>query len=401
MNQLTVRDNGHVFSPGLDLIRNYLISTGWLFGSEDGRTSLWHLDEAEHAGVQIALPAREDFRDYAEVVGKALRVLAFVERRPIAEVTGDLSLGGADTVAIKLTPEAPPGEAPLVLAVAAMGALRNLVVASASAVIDGRGLVLPIRRPQRAEAFANQARLSTQPGSFVLSLALPLHDEPAGEPAPGTESDEPGDGALFSSDLLPRPSPFGRRVTDRIVSSVQAAQSLAERVNAGDLPLKAFGESRASAANATELAALAGLGGPDHDVYRVRISRSPLAGGRREPVLLSVTPGQQRVFADAADFLRTRQPRTGVTVHGLVVRLFREGTGGTGPGEVVVQGADDDSGAVRRFRVELTADDYREAVRAHARGLQVVVRGDIDIRGNRRSLRRLVAFDVVAGLDED
>lgn len=95
-------------------------------------------------------------------------------------------------------------------------------------------------------------------------------------------------------------------------------------------------------ANATELAALAGLGGPEYAMYKIRLARSPLADGLRSQELFSVSPGQQRIFAEAADYLRTQQPRLGVVVQGIVVRLARDSRGATGPGEVVIQGADDD-----------------------------------------------------------
>ena len=111
-----------------------------------------------------------------------------------------------------------------------------------------------------------------------------------------------------------------------------------------------------------------------------------------------VTPSQQAVLADAAAFLRERQPRTGVTVMGLVVRLSR--VGHIGPGEITIQGESDDSGKQRRFRMELVESDYNEAVRAHTRGLLVVAIGDIEISGTRSSLRRLTSFAVLPGLEE-
>ncbi|GAA4223808.1 hypothetical protein GCM10022254_01840 [Actinomadura meridiana] len=141
------------------------------------------------------------------------------------------------------------------------------------------------------------------------------------------------------------------------------------------------------------------MGGSDHGIYQIRFAKSPLAGGNFEPALLRITPGQQRILGEAADYLRTKQPRTGVTVAGLIVRLFREGS--YGPGEAVIQGVADDSGEARRHRIELSEPDYSEAVRAHTNGLQVSATGDLDIRGTRRSLRKLTSFAVIPGLDDE
>jgi acyl-coenzyme A thioesterase PaaI-like protein len=116
-------------------------------------------------------------------------------------------------------------------------------------------------------------------------------------------------------------------------------------------------------------------------------------------MIVSITPAEQRILDEAGDYLRTRQPRSGVTVVGLVVRLFR--TSAFGRGEVVVQGVDDDFGVARRYRIDLGEDHYNEAVRAHGEGLQVIATGDVDIRGTRRSLMRLTSFAVLPGLGQD
>jgi hypothetical protein len=184
-----------------------------------------------------------------------------------------------------------------------------------------------------------------------------------------------------------------------MLTAARRAQQLAVHVSEGDLPLSSFGEYSPGAPNATELAALSSLGGVDHGLYQIRFARTPLAGRVTIPDFLRITPGQQRILAEAADYLRTKQPRAGVTVTGLVVRLFREGK--YGRGEAVVQGVSDDSGELRRYRAELGESDYNEAFRAHGNGLLVTVTGDVDIRGTRRSIRRIESFSVLPGLEDE
>ncbi|MFA1538479.1 hypothetical protein [Actinomadura monticuli] len=377
--------------PDLAAVTNYLTNSGWIAEDTDDRTSMWRPRPGAHDSIRVVLPTSQRVRDYADRVADALKTLSFVERRLPEEIADDIKFGGADNIAVRLTPDAPPGEAPLLLAHSAISAIKNFVVAAAAS-LDSNSLVLPPRRPQRAEAYASQARLSTQQGSFVLSLALPLADIYSDESG---ESIPPGQDALVE---VP-PQPFGRKVTNRMLASTRKAQQLAEEVSEGNLPISSFGEFTPDAPNATELAALSSLGGPDHDIYQMRFAQSPLAGGSTEPALLRVTPGQQRILGEAADYLRTRQPRAGVTVTGLIVRLFREG--GFGRGEAVIQGVADDSGVARRYRVELGEPEYNEAVRAHANGLHVTATGDLDIRGTRRSLRRMTSFAVIPGLDDE
>jgi hypothetical protein len=120
--------------------------------------------------------------------------------------------------------------------------------------------------------------LSTQPGSFILNLALPLVADIGNEPS--------ADESIAEQLMLKLPpQPFGRRVSTRMLKSAQAAQKLADEVSAGDRPLRAFGEhSRLPAANATELAALKTLGGPEYGLYQLRFTQSPLAGNPADPV---------------------------------------------------------------------------------------------------------------------
>ena len=390
MSAARMGDDGMMDVPDLRAFEGYLRIAGWSLEDRDARTSLWRTESQAPDPLVVVLPVRQSVRDYADVVDAAIRTVAFAERRLPEEIRSDISFGGADTVAVRLTPDAPSGEAPLTLARQAVTALHDFVVGSAAA-IEIHDLVLPSHRPPWAESYASRVRLSTHPGSFVLSLALPLVAD-LGDAA--AENETAGEQMMFE---LP-PQPFGRRVSARMLSAAQSSQRLADDVNAGIQPLRVFGaDPLRPPANATELAALKALGGPEFGLYQLRFSQSPLAGGHGEPVTLRVTPGQQRVLGEAADFLRTRQPRSGVTVQGLVVRLHRSGA--LGPGEVVIEGIDDDSGTTRRYRMELPEDDYNDALRAHRNGLQVSVTGDREERGTHLHLRRLSSFSVIPGLE--
>lgn len=391
MTEPRLSDDDVMAVPDLPAVAEYLGAAGWSLEDQDARTSLWRRPAPTDAGsLEIVLPAGQQVGDYAERIEAALRTLAFAEQRLPEEIISDITFGGADTVAVRLTPDAPPGEAPLSLAHTAVSALHSFVVGSAAA-IEIHELVLPSHRPPWAESYATKVRLSTHPGSFILSLALPLIVDIDNERSP----DQAADKQLAFK--LP-PQPFGRRVSNRMLRAAQAARQLADEVSAGDRPLRAFGEDPIHpSANATELAALKALGGPEYGLYQLRFTQSPLAGRPGGPVTLRITPGQQRILGEAADFLRTRQPRSGVTVQGLVVRLHRSGA--FGPGEVVIAGIDDDSGTTRRYRLELGEDDYNDAVRAHRNGLQVSVTGDREERGTHLHLRRITSFSVLPGFD--
>lgn len=391
------RDIGQSRAPSLRLLAGYLRATGWAKVTEDDRTSAWR--KVSPAGEELiaVLPAREDFKDYGQIVHESLQVLSYLERRTAGEISADLTYGPSDTLAARLVPDAPPGEAPLSLAYSALAALRSFVIGSGSA-IDSRALVLPARRPPRAESYVSKVRVAARPGSFVLSLALPLFEtfdeaaRPDAEAPAGEGQEEPEPVTAVS------PEPFGRRIASRMASVAQNARKLADAVKVGNQPVRAFGEAAAGQVpNATELEALATLGGPEHSPYQLRFAQSPLAAGARDAVVVRVTADQQRIMTEAAEFLRSEQPRVDVTVEGVVVRLSRDHRYGSGV--AVIEGIGDDSGAVRRFYLELAERDYEEAIRAHREGLRVVARGDVSTRGSYKWLRPASSFAVIPGLE--
>lgn len=379
---------------------DYLLLTGWSLLDADTKTSLlappdWSMDDRP---LRVAVPQRGVDLDGSEAwLIEAAHVISNVERRSLDEVLSDVTHGGADTLSIRSTPDAPSGQAPLGEALEAVAALKSLAAGSAAGVEDPHAVVLPSRRPAQAELFARSTRLSTGRGSFVLHLALPL-----GQPAPSRRPVDEGQGSLLDMPI----DPFGRLVARRLETVLRTSLDLARRVNDGDLRLQeAFGGVQpAGRANATELDALARLsgGGDDRGKYHLRIAESPVAassdGRRVAPLVLAVTPAEQLTFERAADHLRKRQPLSGVTVTGLVVQLKRDQA--LGPGDVIVLGVGDDSGEQRRYRVELSEADYARANYAHGEGLRVTVTGDVDVKGQIRRVVRLKSFDVVPGLEE-
>lgn len=403
-------DSDHPQTPSLSAISNYLNDSGWSLVSQGGKELVWQSSRLQGRQIVVVMPSSDDVRDYVERVYEALKALAYAERRSVDEVASDISFGASDTVAARLVPEAPPGEAPLSLAYSAMSALRSFVIGSGSALDNPSVLVLPTRRPQRAESYVHRVRFSTRPGSFIMSLSLPLVEtfeeaRPMRTEDSGSDVEESIEASSESSEAIQEPlldlppQPFGRRITNRMAAVAKHAQTLADAVNAGDQPLRAFGEPVPEAANATELEALSGLGGPDRYSYRLRFAQSPLDPQWRDSVVLQITPGQQRVMEEAAAFLRTQQPRNDVTAEGVVVRLSRDRHYGSG--EVVIEGVADDSGRMRRFHFELTEQDYNEALRAHREGLRVVARGDLVTRGTYKWLQHIRSFAIVPGLDYD
>ena len=341
----------------------------------------------------IVLPTSQESTDYEARILQALQVIAYSEQRAELEILEDIDIGGADGLSIRLQPPLPEGQAPLPHACAALSAARALIAGAASA-LEVASLVLPPRRPQRAEVYLGQVRVATHPGSFVFELALPLTHAEEAEVEANQDDSRSAPGLIeFHGD------PYGRRVTSRLIAVTKRATKLATDVGNGDEPMEAFARPGKSTPNATELDALAALGGPTKERYQIRFAQSRLAPNRIDPVVLSVTPAEQRTMEEASEFLRTTQPRNGVTLTGLVIRLSSPDL--AGGGEVTIMGVNDDSGVPRRFSLHLQHPQYLEAVRAHGKGLEVQVRGDLKMAGTRGTVTNLSSFAVIEGLEDE
>ncbi|GAA0444386.1 hypothetical protein Acor_26790 [Acrocarpospora corrugata] len=95
----------------LDGFVAHLRGAGWVLEDRDERTSLWRPESGDRSDMRVVLPLKEEAKDYSDRIDEALRTLAFAERRTPQEIATDMRYGGADTVSVRLTPDAPSGEA--------------------------------------------------------------------------------------------------------------------------------------------------------------------------------------------------------------------------------------------------------------------------------------------------
>jgi hypothetical protein len=178
---------------------------------------------------------------------------------------------------------------------------------------------------------------------------------------------------------------------------IEHSVELARSVVAGDETVDTFEEEPATTGNAVELQALAQIGGPDATPYTVRFAYSPTVIEEfRSPTPIRVVPDIVRVFEEAADRLRTPKPATNVTVVGRVVGLARGRKSQVG--EIVVDGRHG-AGKARKYRAQLASNEYDLAVRAHRRGLDVSVTGDVILRGHQYVIEPVKAINVSRGLE--
>ena len=350
----------------------FLAALGWHHADNDDCTSLW-TKQAAGQRLQVVLPMVEGTADSQILLREALDTVAYSLGQSADEVLQDLH-GPVEQVLVRLHPSGPAGQAPVTLLESTVRGLRDVVVGAASALFT-ESMVLPARRPTLAEEFAGRARVATGAGSFVVTMLLPLN----------TEADVPLDG--FESE------PLGRQVTDLLAEFAAQARGITdlESVDPGAWEESIVGPVRMP--NATVLAGLAAIGGPDRLPYTLRIVQSAAVTPYQKPVSLDFSTEAQEAIGGLARYLRSRSPARGTQLRGLVIRLSRDGV--AGPGEAVIEGVHDDSQSVGRVTVILSEPDYHQAILAHKLGRHVTMTGDLSVRGNRKYFENVTGFDVL------
>lgn len=398
--------------PTLADVIHYLSVTGWTTQSVDGFTVYYPAGDSD---LQIVLPnvqptdSRDPGPEAADSSGihsrldEAIRVIAYAETRTTREVRANLTGTGADSIAIRLLPATPTGTAPLAAAQEAITALRDLVVGAASA-LRNTSLVLPGRPPADIDDYASRTHFSTRPGSFIVDLTLPLTQETT---TSGTDegsqhpADAPEDEALIAvDDVDPTPqrdlTPYGRAVSRRIRQTITRALNTASQVTDGDLALTVFTQPALNLGNATELDAIANLGGNLGTPYQIRFAESALAPGAEPVEVLTATAAQQQVLTDAASLIRERQTFEDISLTGYIIRLVKKRPHPHAPGDVTIRTVVEELGDTINCWVHLAGTDYDQALTAHQDGHEVHVTGTLEYANNRWQLRAVTNFDVPA-----
>jgi hypothetical protein len=337
---------------------------------------------------EVLQPLDPALRDYAARVRDAVEVLAIAESRSELEILQLLSSASMDVHTVRIMPnDQPPGMIGIDDGVAAVESLRNLVSAAAYTVFAATPRVVqPARKPQGVGDFLREVRIGpAAEGSYTLSVHTPVppllaHDQAS---------------ILHELGLTgPEPEPVGRQVSVRMYEAVKAAHTAAESALLTADGLDYFTDAVGQGVSANLCEALSGLGGAGRHPFDVSLAVAASRPTNATFPAVRFRRDHLPVLQQAAEDLRARTPEDDVLVTGNVVRLYRD-RDATASGEITVVGRVDEQEALRRIWMELPADAYEVAMRAHERMRQVSVRGSLLRRGTRLFLGRPTGFAIV------
>ncbi|NJK33112.1 MAG: hypothetical protein HC927_12290 [Deltaproteobacteria bacterium] len=330
----------------------------------------------ERNDVEIDVPLRVDYADYARRLEEVLEILASVEKVSPAELIDDLTQPIGDTLAIRVQSEfTTSGTLPLEDSIRVRQGAKALLLSAAHSAVLPQPWFPRMTRTEAVELMNSVQEGQTQRGSFVARFIVPV------EPAVGElDLDE---------------EPFGRRVMTLLFRALEGVRHVRS--------LGAFKEllgMEKQGVSGNLLAALASMvprGSGGSVEFGVTWARN-----RRVPSVNStvIFPSESLAGLDAvADEMRRRVKTSGFEVIGYVTRLERpEPTADMGGGIALVP-TEGETRELKRVSVQLDAASYTNAIEAHKNGTTVRVVGTLQKSGRRWVLADASGFEQIGDGD--
>jgi uncharacterized protein YsxB (DUF464 family) len=351
-------------------IEVYLLAHHWESRTRNSRFSTWRRPERpESAGGFLFVPLSPTPVDYEDRLWELVQRLAGAEGRDVEEVITNLRYATADLVRISLvSPRVGPGELPIEDGRRLFDGARDLMLYAACAAIHPR-TSFGTRPPAAAKDYMEGVRLGqTERGSYVVTVISDV--------APAEQQ------ALLAQELVQHDTPFERRVTSRLMESLSATRSAAQRVvddhaNVAE-SFEDVVEQGVSAQLCGAISKIAEQQAGAHIDVRMNWAASRPSASVTVPPAVNFPPSVLPVLSEAYNALRQHGPFDDVVVEGYVTQLNR-GKDEEAIGSVVIDGHA--RGEKRKVHVELPDSQYHLAVRAHDARYPVRVLGTLAKRG--------------------
>ncbi|MDX2054235.1 MAG: hypothetical protein SFV15_17675 [Polyangiaceae bacterium] len=364
---LDLREVARSLSPVT--LQEQLRSRGW--NVEHDRQDAQGVVVYRRDGVELDVPVRTDFADYARRVEELVGLLAELEKVKPTELLDTLLQPAGDVLALRVHSEATAtGTIPLEDSLRLRQGTKTLLLAAAHSVLSAQAWFPRLSRTEAVELLSSVHEGQSQRGSFTTRFIVPV---------------DPVVGQLSLDD-----EPYGRRVTKlllRALDGVRRVRSLG--AYDGLLELQKDGVS------GNLLGALASMA-PPGGTGSLELSMSWARNRRAPEGVVSVVRFSGEALAGldvAAEAMRSQEKSKGFEVVGYVTRLDREKRERDADGEIVIAPTDGEARELGRVSVQLDANSYADAIQAHKEGRRVRVIGTLQKSGRRWILTEASAFE--------
>ncbi len=328
---------------------------------------------------EVLIPRTDRVADYPGVVSELMRIFAETSGRNEMALYRDLLGADRDVVRVRALGSENDGSVTLDAGVALVGYAWEMLLAAACAVNNPQ----PLYRAganKEASDYLRRVRLGqTEHGSFVVTMLAPVPP-------------------LLQASLDPvrvdfEDEPYDRKVTRRLMESLDACRSALELTNAGN-GMDEFERAVRVGVSANLCEALAQLV-EYSDGLEVGLTWSRTRPGPETHRKVGFSASDAEILREAARTFRSHRSRYDVELFGTVHQLKREQD--EVDGLVTLKALVDDR--IQSVRAVLDQASYSLAIQAHDRKLPIVVRGDLERIGQRWQL--MGAEVVTIGLEDE
>lgn len=333
--------------------------------------SLWGIQLANSKKVEVILPMTQDLRDYKRRMSEFLEALHIVEERPVTSIITDLLQVNTDKLRIKLNKNSSKNF-PFAKAGALLKRSLDMIIATANSLIESKPY-FQSRHPKSVEEYIEKLQMGhTERGSFIITVHSPV------PPRLGHGVDE---------------EPFERLVIERLSNLLLLSNQIAN-IGEADAFSKAV-EDGISANFCEAVADIVQLSDSEQANFGFSWSPSRAVSRSMESNIL-LRQDTADVLKEAGKYLRANIPEEGAEVIGYVVRLDKNPN--VEHGEVKLLDVFDEQN--RYIYLSLENELYKQAIKAHSEGLRVRVIGDLEKKGRKNILHKIVKFNLLPTEDE-
>jgi hypothetical protein len=357
----------------------YLLSTGWIEnGSISDKAKVWHRPEEKHFDLEILQPVNEGLKDYSQRLYEAIHNLSEYENRSPIKVINDLKNFDSDIVKIRvISPDVDGGDIPIDDGVLLFEKAKELLVSSTLSTFKKKRFFSG-SWPAIVKEFMNTLRFGqTERGSYIVNVIAPV--------------------SHFSEKEFPEADcSITRSISNNLARSLGATMIALEKYEKTN-DLISFEGAVSSGVSANLCDAIIGMSGASKS-RDVEISIELAVSEKDSQEILRkhrFTSSHIPMLSTASEYYKGNFVIENYEASGLVIRMDHEPAEDYG----VIRVTSTVNGTDKNISIQLSLDDYWEAVKAHKPRLPVVCQGDLHVTPRSAFLADPRNFRIINDVD--
>jgi hypothetical protein len=365
-------------------LRDYAKALGWVVDQKAVRDRLYVLTNPRFARRQLVFPIEATAPDYCESVRSVAEKLAETEQKPLQSILNSLDAVRDDTLRFGITFDRNSTSAlPLLFVASIVEGAQQLLRAAACTVVNPQRHHPRLNRTEAQLLVDKSEFRHTELGSFVLRVSCPVDALNA-------------QGELLGDE---RSAPFVRRAMVTVARSVERLVSSVEADTLDTLVQDTKDETEPIISSNLCDALIRFRDEGLNNALEVSVSwaaSKPFHGTLSVIRPIRIQPDYFPRIEEVGRALRSAETHREDTFVGTVESLNGEiGSDGRRAGEVILALLMKDERELIRARIDLTADQYEVADRAHMTyGAYVLVAGKLHPGRQPRSLTEIRRFEM-------